>query len=181
MKSPHLLSAFSIVALTGAGTLLSGCGDKCAGVYCSPCNAFIDDIIVYIDVDSLHGGFRRADLAGGYAVRYVAPGFARPIDTVRQVRGGTNFYNGGVTLRSLPWPAMVSVPAPSNLESYNFRFVLPATNRTYDLSDIELQIGESGGDGCCGCGQNTRRRFVLNGVPVVADGDGSGRGAVLQR
>ncbi|MBD2722540.1 hypothetical protein [Hymenobacter armeniacus] len=181
MKNAHLLAAVSAVALTVLGTLLSGCGDKCAGVYCSPCDVSIDNISVYIDGDSLHGGFRKADLAGSYSVRYVAPGFARPVDTVRLVRGGPNFYTGGVTLRTLPWPTVVSIPAPYNLESYSFRFVLPAANRTYDLSNIELQIGGGSGDGCCNCGQNTRRRFVLNGVPVVADGDEAGRGAVLRR
>jgi hypothetical protein len=138
-----------------------------------------NDIRVVFDYDSVRGGFRKAETAGGYAVRYAAPGFAKPIDTVRQKRGGADFYWGYVSLRTLPWP---TAPASSDLGSYSFRFVLPAVARTYDFTDIELEAGPSGGDGCCNCGENKRRRFLLNGVSVVADGYAyDGLGAVLQR
>jgi hypothetical protein len=181
MQNVRLFACVSTGALLAIGAALSSC-DKCAGINCSPCDLSIDDINIYIDLDSVRGGFRKADVTGAYAVRYAAPGFTRPIDTVRQVRGGTDFYQGFVSLRSLPWSSVAVVQAPSSLESYTFRFVLPAISRTYDLSNIELQTGATGGDGCCDCGENKRRRFVLNGVSVVADGDGPGvRGAILRR
>jgi hypothetical protein len=182
MQNARLLTCASTTAWLAAVAVLSGCGDKCDGINCSPCDISIDNINVYIDLDSVHGGFRKADIAGTYAVRYAAPGFTAPIDTVRQARGGADFYRGVVSLRFLPWSSVAAVQAPYSLESYSFRFVLPAANRTYDLSNIELQVGPTGGDGCCDCGENKRRRFVLNGVPVVADGDGPGvRGAILRR
>ena len=82
---------------------LDGCGDKCAGMYCAPCNAFTGDIVVAFDRDSIRGGFRKAEIDGGYVVLYVAPGFASPVDTVRQIRGGVDFYRGYSSLRTLPW------------------------------------------------------------------------------
>lgn len=165
------------------GVALNGCGDKCAGMYCAPCNAFIGDIVVAFDRDSLQGGFRKAEIDGGYAVLYVAPGFASPVDTVRQIRGGVDFYRGYISLGTLPWsvgPTPARGPYPG---SYNFRFVLPRANRAYEISNIDIQTGaSSGGDGCCDCGENKRRRFTLNGTAVVLDGNANNeRPAVFRR
>lgn len=177
------------VILTGSfGLLLAlsgcfvGCGDKCAGTYCAPCNAFTGDIVVAFDHDSLQGGFRKAEIAGGYAVRYAAPGFGAPVDTVRQIRGGADFYRGLISLGTLPWPGQLGGAPQRSLAAYNYRFVLPRPGRTYDLSSVELQTARSAGDGCCDCGTNTRRRFVLNGAVVVLDGNANNeRPAVLRR
>ncbi|GAB3571748.1 hypothetical protein [Hymenobacter daeguensis] len=168
-----------IALLVTSGVTLSGCFDKCVGVNCAPCNGLLDDITVVFDRDSLQGGFRKAEINGAYAVRYSAPGFTNPIDTVWQTRGGADFYGAITTLRRLPWPAL---PVPYDLGSYSFRFVLPAANRTYSLSSIEVQAGAGGGDICCDCGTNKRRRFVLNGVAVVADGTTyDERAAIIRR
>jgi hypothetical protein len=182
MKHIRLAVCAGLGALALAGSTLSGCGDKCAGINCAPCSTSPNDIVVVFDRDSLRGGFRKAELSGAYAVVYAGPGFAAPLDTVHQARGKVDFYWGFVSLATLPWAAnKIQPPYP---ESYNFRFVLPNAGRTYDFSNIELQTGPSGNSGgCCGdCGQNTRRRFLLNGVPVVADGaEFDGRGATLRR
>ena len=176
------IRAVIIVLFAAGGVALAGCGDKCAGVYCAPCNAFTGDIVVAFDRDSLQGGFRKTEIDGAYAVLYVAPGFASPVDTVRQIRGGADFYRGYVSLGTLPWsigPTTARGPYPG---SYNFRFVLPRATRTYEISNIEIQTGaSSGGDGCCDCGENKRRRFVLNGTSVVADGNENNERATLLR
>ncbi|MBJ6109697.1 hypothetical protein JAO73_11785 [Hymenobacter sp. BT523] len=168
------------MALLTAWATLSGCGSKCEDYVCAPCTPLPSDIVVVFDRDSLRGGFRKAEINGAYVVLYAAPGFTTPLDTVRQKRGGADFYQGFTSLGTLPW----SIASPANQstfpEGYNFRFVLPNASRTFDLSNIELKT--ESGSGCCSCGYNTRRRFVLNGVPVVADGyEFDGRGAILQR
>lgn len=169
----HVCFAMNIRFATTAGIIsllaaLSGCGEKCEGVDCPPCNAFMNDIVVAFDRDSLQAGFRKAEIDGGYAVRYAAPGFSAPIDTVRQTRDGIDFYRGLISLRTL---AVGLGRPPGAPQAYNYRFVLPALNRTYDLANIELQTGPSDTGDCCGCGKNERRRFTLNGVPVVLDGN----------
>ncbi|MBO2007939.1 hypothetical protein [Hymenobacter negativus] len=158
-----------IIGAAACSVVLEGCIDKCVGVNCAPCNGLLDNIVVVFDRDSLQGGFRKAEMEGAYAVRYAAPGFTTPFDTIRQMRGGVDFHHG-VSLRVLPWPTVPAVQGPYELKNYSYRFVLPAANRTYDLSGIELQTGEGTGGDCCDCGVNTRRRFTLNGAPVVADG-----------
>lgn len=182
MKISFANRAF-IIALFAAGSVaLDGCGDKCAGVNCAPCNAFTDDIVVVFDRDSLRGGFRKAEIDGGYAVRYTAPGFTAPIDTVRQARNGADFYHGLISLGMLPWPKLLAGTSPRSLAAYSYRFVLPAPNRTYDLGSVELQTGPGNTESCCSCGENVRRRFTLNGVPVVLDGNANNeRPAELRR
>jgi hypothetical protein len=153
--------------LLALSSFLAACGDKCEGVHCAPCNGYIEEVALRFDLDSLRGGFRKAEINGGYAVRYRPPGFISPIDTVRQQRNGNNFYGLEIYLRSL---APYEPSNPNSYTNYNYRLVLPAANRTYDISGIEVK-SERGGDGCCNCGGNTRRRFALNGVPVVSDGE----------
>ena len=160
-----------IMGLAAGGVVLGSCGDKCTGLSCAPCNAFTNDIVVVFDRDSLQGGFRRAELNGGYAVRYTAPGFSAPVDTVRQTRGRADFYRGPISLLTLPWPGGLTGASQLSLEAYNYRFVLPALKRTYDMSKVELQTRAGDAESCCNCGENVRRRFTLNGVPVVLDGN----------
>ncbi|GAB3867823.1 hypothetical protein GCM10028824_11060 [Hymenobacter segetis] len=150
---------------------LGGCGEKCEGVDCPPCSPFTDDIVVVFDRDSLQAGFRKAEIDGGYAVRFAAPGFNAPTDTVRQTRDGLNFYRGLISLRTLAGLGRPPGASQTALAASNYRFVLPALNRTYDLGNIELQTGPSDAGDCCNCGKNVRRRFTLNGVPVVLDGN----------
>jgi hypothetical protein len=150
---------------------LSGCGEKCEGVDCPPCSPFTNDIVVAFDRDSLRGGFRKAETDGGYVVRYPAPGFSAPADTVRQTRDELNFYRGVISLRTLAGLGRPPGGLTAQPEAYSYRFVLPALNRTYDLGNIELQTGPSDAGDCCNCGKNVRRRFVLNGVAVVLDGN----------
>ncbi|MDB5271156.1 MAG: hypothetical protein JWP58_4196 [Hymenobacter sp.] len=175
----RLATYTGIVPLLAA---LGGCGEKCEGVNCPPCNSFTDDIVVVFDRDSLQGGFRKAEIDGGYAVRYIAPGFNAPTDTVRQTRDGLNFYRGLISLRTLAGLAKPPGASPAALAASNYRFVLPALNRMYDLGNIDLQTGPGDAGDCCSCGQNVRRRFTLNGVPVVLDGNANNeRPAVLRR
>ncbi|MBF9140177.1 hypothetical protein [Hymenobacter properus] len=181
MKSlSHFVKLTGSALATLLGVSLIGCGDKCEDYNCAPCTSAPNDIVVLFDTDSTQGGFRRAEISGGYVVLYTALGFTQPLDTVRQERGGLDFYRRPTSLRTLPWkvaPNSAQLPYP---EGYNFRFVLPRANRGYDLSNIELRTEASGG--CCDCGHNTRRRFSLNGVPKVADGyEFDERGAVLRR
>jgi hypothetical protein len=181
MQNTRLAIRFIISVLVVVwGGVLSGC-DECEGINCAPCNAYTSDIVLAFDSDSLRGGFRKAEISGAYAVRYSAPGFTDPVDTLRQTtRYGTNFYRYLIALNMLPWPGRLTGASAKGFITYNYRFVVPAANRTYDLRSIELQTEPNGG--CCGCGHNTRRRFVLNGVPIVADGsENDERPTIFQR
>ena len=161
--------------------MLAAC-NSCDDVECAPCNAFIGDIVLGFDRDSLQGGFRKAEINGGYAVRYAAPGFTTPIDTVRQAPNKADFYRGSISLGTLPWPRVLTTGTPYKLAAHSFRLVLPAANRTYDISNIELNTGPGDTESCCNCGENLRRRFVLNGAAIVADGnENNERAAVLRR
>ena len=44
----------------------------------------------------------------------------------------------------------------------------PNASRSYSISDLEVTTED--GSGCCACPTNVRRRFVLNGKPVIAEG-----------
>ena len=180
-RHPCALAALAGLLLTLSG-LLAACGDKCDGMDCPPCNAFINDIVVVFARDSLQGGFRKAEKNGGYAVRYRAPGFNVPVDTVRQTRNGANFYQGLISLQMLAWPGALTGASQLGLEAYSYRFVLPALNRTYDINNVEMQTRAGDTGSCCDCGENVRRRFTLNSVPVVLDGNANNeRPAFLRR
>ena len=181
MKNLRLLPLLEAVALLAASGTLAGC-NACEDVDCAPCNIYIQDIVLVLDRDSLQSGFRRAEINGGYAVRYAAPGFTTPLDTVRQSPNGADFYRSVISLRELPWPRVLAAGTPYDPAAYNFRLALPAANRTYDISDIELKTGPGDPESCCSCGENLRRRFVLNGTAIVADGNKNNeRATVLRR
>ena len=170
MKFLSTIQSISLLGLLGLGSVLAAC-DRCENVDCAPCNAFIGDIVLAFDRDSLQGGFRKVEINGGYAVRYAAPGFTTPIDTVRQTPFGAEFYRGVISLGTLPWPRLLTNTTPYDPAAHSFRFVLPNANRTYEISNIELKTGPGNPESCCSCGENLRRRFVLNGVAIVADGN----------
>ncbi|WP_426061514.1 hypothetical protein [Hymenobacter sp. B1770] len=169
MKSFSTLQCIGLLVSFGLASVLTAC-DRCENVDCAPCNPFIGDIALAFDRDSLQGGFRKAEINGGYAVRYTAPGFNMPIDTLRQSRNSVDFYRSGFSLGMLPWPRLLNT-TPYNLNEHNYRFVLPAINRTYDISNVEIVTGPGNTKSCCSCGENVRRRFVLNGAAIVADGN----------
>ncbi|RZK16106.1 MAG: hypothetical protein EOO56_20845 [Hymenobacter sp.] len=136
------------------------------------------------DLDSAARGFRAAELRGAYIVRYKRPGFAFARDTVRrQLRPASSLSNGfdryQLSLAELHWPGGISY-VPDTLMAHNYRLVLPAASRQYDLSNLEISIA-IGTSGCCNCPTNVRRRLLLNGQPIVADGGGENTSVVVRR
>ena len=178
MKHALLISdLMKTVMALALGIGLMGCGDECEDYDCAPCTE-TENLLVRLDTDS-QTGFSAAEVAGAYLVRYAGPGFAAPLDTVRNGICGPNLLCA-VDLQHLPLPtATGSAPALGYL-AYNYRVVLPATGRSYDLSNLDV-ASQPGGPGCCSCATNLRRRALLNGVAVDDDGAGVGRGILLRR
>ncbi|AII51344.1 hypothetical protein [Hymenobacter sp. APR13] len=129
------------------------------------------------DTDSLNGGFRWAEVRSAYVVRYTLNNYQQPLDTMRRQRDSSfNFYS-----RDFDLPLSGFLPRPGGslrFEQYSYRVLVPAAQRQYDVTNIELAFEE--GKGCCACSQLTRRRFQLNSVPVTADPPDS-QGLVLRR
>ncbi|MBF9221524.1 hypothetical protein [Hymenobacter ruricola] len=156
---------------------LSSCLD-CKEQTCDCFSEFEDSIRLAFDVDSLHGGFRKAELGGVYVVRYAKPNFATPLDTVREQprQNGLTFYQYGIVLNYLFEPR----GGEYDISRYNYAVVLPAIGRRYQLSELEL-AGETLGNKCCRCYRNTRKRFQLDGQYVIAENIIDRPAALLQR
>jgi hypothetical protein len=137
---------------------------------------------VVFDLDSAGTGFRAADLRGAYAVRYKRPGFGAARDTVRRLATpGNGFGRYQVALLQLRWPrAAAGGYGGDTLQAHNYRVVLPAANRQYNLADLELR-SQISTEGCCACPSNMRRRLLLNGRPIAADGAGDAGVVVIHR
>lgn len=168
MKTQRRLGVFrglwSLVALSGG---LAGC---CGSIDCDCDVVSASDVVFALDQDSLRGGFRAVEVKGTYAVRYARPSFSTPLDTVRSLLAGSNGYSSYVSLQNLNWSTKpVTPPAVTGgFIDYNYRVVLPNAGRTYDISNLEVATRVT--KGCCACPINERRRFVLNGNQVVAEG-----------
>ena len=82
-------------------------------------------------------------------------------------------------MQTLPWSRQQSAPAVTgDFTIYNYRFVVPAANRTHEMSNLEVKTEASGGR--CDCGTNVRRRFVLNGRQIISNGsENQERGIIL--
>lgn len=172
MKQPRVF--LFLLLLLGAG--LISCED-CTQQTCDCFSEYEDTIQLRFDLDSLHQGFRRADVSGTYVVRFAPPGFATPLDTAREERQSSqDFYRYGIVLNELFLPRNGSYGPVG----YNYAVVLPANGRRYLVTDIEL-AGETRGSNCCRCYRNTRKRLTLDGAYLVAEDPGRGPAAVLRR
>lgn len=155
---------WTLVALGGG---LTGC---CGSIECDCDTTSASDVVLSFDQDSLQSGFHAAEIRGAYAVRYVRPGFLVPLDTARLALASNNVGNiNYISLRTLNLPAYPAPPAAAGVfTDFNYRLVLPQASRSYSIS--ELEVATKTGSGCCACPTNARRRFVLNGSLVVAEG-----------
>lgn len=172
---PALLRAAAVGVLAVA---LAGCG--CGTVDCDACDPLADELILLrLDADSLQTGFRRREVASAYVVRYANPDFTVPRDTVRQnfraAYQGLGFSEYDVALNLL---FATKVATATEFLNSSYRVVVPAAGRQYDVNNLEITTQE--GTGCCACATNARRRYVLNGAPIAADGS-SYTGTVLRR
>ena len=157
-----------LVSMLAIGSGLAGC---CGAIQCDCDVSSASDVVLQLDADSLQNGFRVAEVRGAYVVRYVRPGFLAPLDTARFRPIGSGASGGPyylVGLQSLRWPVRAGGPPAAALADYDYRLLLPNANRTYEVSNLDVRTGTT--SGCCACPINTRRRFVLNGTPVVAEG-----------
>ncbi|MDO7847544.1 hypothetical protein Q5H92_14335 [Hymenobacter sp. M29] len=180
MKQFYYRTKFAASVLaTSLGINLASCGENCENYNCTPCTE-TENLVVRIETDSrTAGSFTSAEVAGAYLVRYARPGFATPLDTIRTGICGPNLFCA-VNLQYLPLPVANGAGPALVYLNYNYRFVLPRVNRSYDLTDLDV-ADRPGGPGCCSCAMNLRRRAVLNGVAVADDGAGAGNGIVLRR
>ena len=80
-------------------------------------------------------GFRRAEVATAYLVRYTSANFTQPIDTARALPTGNYFYY--VDHR---W--FCNFPVTGSEPPRSYRLEMPAASRRYDIADIVLQYGD---------------------------------------
>jgi hypothetical protein len=147
-----------------AGLLTAALAGCCGTKNCDTCLS--EGFILRFDTDSLNGGFRWAEVRSAYVVRYTLNNYQQPLDTVRR-QLNTNFTFYPTDFRV---PLNQFRPRPGNslhYTQYSYRVMVPAAQRQYDVTNIELAFEE--GKGCCACSRLTRRRFQLNAAPVVAD------------
>ena len=110
-------------------------------------------------------GFRRAELRTAYLVRYSGADFQSLIDTLRQPSVATAkpttpvfpIYYGAGYAPQFGIPDFVS----QNTFARSFHLVVPAANRTFNISNIVLQQ-EPGKDRCDGY-HLTRREVTIDG------------------
>ncbi|MDQ2794456.1 MAG: hypothetical protein M3Y12_10690 [Bacteroidota bacterium] len=143
---------------------LAGC---CQSTQCDCDVSSAGDVVLLADQDSLRGGFRKAELRAAYAVRYVRPGFGTPVDTVALDLVGGAYPSASISLQALPLGRRAGA-ATGAFTNYDYRLVLPNARRTYEVSSLDVATGVT--RGCCACPINVRRRFVLDGRPVAAEG-----------
>jgi hypothetical protein len=156
-----------LLLLTTLLPALSSCLN-CQDQTCDCFSEGEDDVALYFDRDSLAQGFRQAELAGAYLVRYTPPGFTAPLDTIRpQPTGESDYTFSPFGVRLGNW---LAAPSPS-FAAHNYAVVLPRPGRRYLISDLEI-AGETRGDRCCQCYRNTRKRLRLDGTYLVADDQG---------
>lgn len=155
---------FCSLLLGGAGLwLLAGC---CWDVL-SENSAFVQ---FQFSTDTLAAGpgFRRAELRSAYLVQYLDADLTRPADTLRQPAPGTP------AAASTAYFHLYSSPANSfglyfqktgpTVRPGSFRVVVPASQRTFDIRQPDLELVER--DDRCGGWYVRRVRFTLNGVPL---------------
>ena len=156
----------SVLVISGG---LAGC---CGSIQCDCDATSAGDVVLQFDQDSLQNGFRAANVRGAYVVRYARTGFLAALDTARlrlTGSGASSGYSYLVRLKFLSWPVRAGGQPTAGLADYNYRFLLPNASRTYEVSNLEVVTGVT--SGCCACPINIRRRFGLNGSPVVAEGN----------
>jgi len=173
MRITSLLTGGLSAGLILLTLVLSGCG--CGEVECSPCP--FETLTLHFDLDSLQGGFRRAEVRSAYVVRYALNAYQQPLDTVRQ-RFNSGYLDFYATQALQPLYLFAVRPEATATTAYSYRVVVPAVGRQYDVTDVELVYEK--GKGCCACERLTRRRFRLDGAYVNADAAHEA-GVVLRR
>lgn len=138
-----------ILGLLGLPVLLTGCCWDCAG------NDGYEFLDLSFSVDSLTGrGYRRAELRTAYVVRYTDRQTMQVLDTLRQPNDITLYWpQAQLGLLFVAAPNAVQAPAQS------FRVVVPASNRTYDLEELDVVVNETN----CGCVNARLRGLNVDG------------------
>lgn len=113
-------------------------------------------------------GFRRAELRSAYLVQYLDADLTRPADTLRQPAPGTPAAASTAYFQLYSSPpnsfGLYFQKSGSTVRPGSFRVVVPASQRSFDISQPDLELAER--DDRCG-GQYVRRvRFTLNGQPL---------------
>lgn len=110
-------------------------------------------------------GFRRAEVRSAYLVHYRTADFQQPLDTLRQPSAITSPSSTKPVLAiyySAGHPPQFAVPDYATTQAgQSCRLVVPAVNRTYDISNVVLKQ-EPGETNCAGY-RITRREAIVNG------------------
>ena len=113
-------------------------------------------------------GFRRAEVRSAYLVRYSTADFQSLVDTLRQPTPATAksskpvlgiYYYDAAN----PHPPQFAVPdyVSQNNFARSFRLVVPAANRTFDITNVVIQ--QAAGSGRCALSHTTRNEATVNG------------------
>ena len=156
------LSLRHLAGLLAAAAALPACQQTCPLGMAPPPSymlAFSTDT-----TENSSAGFHRNELRSAYLVRYRTANFQQPLDTLRQPTPLTLNSNTPVLVVYYPTGHLPQFAVPDNgtpLADQSFRLVVPAVNRTYDISNIVLKQ-EPGANRCDG-ERLTRREALVNG------------------
>ena len=114
-----------LAALLGAGCRRCGASESGPAQY---------GLAFSTDTLGVGKGFRRAEVATAYLVRYTNADYTQPLDTVRALQKPGNFFY--VDRR---WFCILPFTGSNPPRSY--RLEVPAARRRYDITDIVLQYG----------------------------------------
>ncbi|MDO7849648.1 hypothetical protein Q5H92_25015 [Hymenobacter sp. M29] len=110
-------------------------------------------------------GFRRAETRSAYLVRYGDEALQSLLDTLRQptpatLKSATALF---LVYYMKDQPAQFALPAfvRQNVNAHSFRLVVPAANRSYDITNIVLE--QTAGSGRCSVSHVSRNEALVNG------------------
>jgi hypothetical protein len=152
-----------LLAVLAAAVALPACQQTCPANMAPPPRfmlAFSTDTLASTSV-----GFRKAEVRSAYIVRYRDADFQSMDDTLRQPTAATAkstkptfgvYYQPGR-------PPQFDLPdfERQNIYALSFRLVVPAANRTYDISNVVLK--QEPGETRCAGERLTRREATVNG------------------
>ncbi len=120
------------------------------------------EVALRFNADTLGGpGFRQAEIRTAYLIRYAGT-LTNTIDTLRQRTAGQSSTLESLNIQPGVGASVWLRPYTyANLPVGSYRLVVPAANRTFDITDIDIQTRT--GSEPCGCLFVERLDFSLNG------------------
>ena len=162
MRFSLSLRRLTAVLPAAIATLFAGC--SCPPNAVAPPASFM----LAFSTDTLAAGgvgFRQAEVRSAYLVRYRDADFQSMDDTLRQRTAATAHSNKpefGIYYRP-GYPPQFDLPTfeRQNIYARSLRLVVPAANRTYDITNVVLK--QEPGENRCDGDRLTRREATVNG------------------